>query len=171
MSEPAGHPPATGDLEAITAQLRRRPRAVRSIAHRCPCGHPDVVETGPRLDDGSPFPTLFYITCPRLASAIGRLEGSGLMRTMTERLHSDQATARAYRTAHQRYLARRAAIEDVPEIAEVSAGGMPARVKCLHVLTGQALAEGPGVNPFGDQVLELLEPWWENGPCVNPTAQ
>ena len=148
--------------------LGRTPRRVHAVAHRCPCGNPDVVETEPRLDDGSPFPTLFYLTCPRLVSAIGTLEASGLMREMTERLRADPALAAAYERAHEAYLARREALGSVPEIAGVSAGGMPARVKCLHVLAGQALAEGEGVNPLGDEVLAELGPWWDRGPCVDP---
>jgi hypothetical protein len=74
------------DLAAVGAQLGRSPRASRAVAHRCSCGLPDVVETSPRLEDGTPFPTLFYLTCPRAASAIGRIEASGVMREMTARL-------------------------------------------------------------------------------------
>ena len=159
---------AAHDLDAVTAMLGRTPRGVHAVAHRCPCGNPDVVETEPRLDDGSPFPTLFYLTCPRLVSAIGTLEASGLMREMTERLRADPTLAAAYERAHEAYLARREALGSVPEIAGVSAGGMPARVKCLHVLAGQALAEGEGVNPLGDEVLAELGPWWDRGPCVDP---
>lgn len=147
--------------------LGRSPRGVHAVVHRCPCGNPDVVETEPRLADGSPFPTLFYVTCPRLAGTIGTLEASGVMRDMTERLGTDPALAAAYRRAHEAYLVRREAIATVPEIAGVSAGGMPTRVKCLHVLAGQALAEGEGVNPLGDEVLAALAPWWERGPCVD----
>ena len=50
----------------------------------------------------------------------------------------------------------------------ISAGGMPDRVKCLHVLAGQSLAQGRGVNPLGDEVLDLLGDWWSAGPCVSP---
>ena len=46
------------DLTVVEQQLGRRPRAARRVAHRCPCGLPDVVETAPRLPGGSPFPTL-----------------------------------------------------------------------------------------------------------------
>lgn len=151
---------------AVAGQLGREPRAMRAVAHTCPCGLPDVVETSPRLPDGTPFPTLYYLTCPRAASAIGRLEGSGLMAAMTSRLRTDPALADAYRAAHDAYLARREAIEAVPEIAGVSAGGMPNRVKCLHVLVGHALAAGPGVNPLGDEALAALPDWWAAGPCV-----
>lgn len=151
-------------------QLGRPPRGVHSVGHRCPCGNPDVVTTEPRLDDGTPFPTTFYLTCPRAASAIGTLEASGLMREMTDRLGEDAELADAYAAAHERYLRARSAIGEVPEIAGVSAGGMPHRVKCLHVLAAQALAEGPGVNPLGDEVLEALGPWWRPGPCV-PAAE
>ena len=139
---------------------------MRAVAHRCPCGRPDVVETSPRLADGTPFPTLYYLTCPRAASAIGRLEASGLMREMTDRLGADDDLARRYRTAHESYLARRAELEHVDEIAGISAGGMPTRVKCLHVLVAHSLAAGRGVNPLGDEALDLLDPWWDDGPCV-----
>ena len=139
---------------------------MRAVAHRCRCGLPDVVETAPRLADGTPFPTLYYLTCPRAASAIGRLEASGLMREMTDRLATDDALAAAYRAAHDAYLARRRELADVPEIDGVSAGGMPNRVKCLHVLVAHALAAGSGVNPLGDEALALLQPWGEAGPCV-----
>jgi hypothetical protein len=125
-----------------------------------------VVATEPRLDDGTPFPTTFYLTCPRAASLIGTLEASGLMREMSGRLAEDEELAAAYRRAHEAYLAARTAIGEVPEIAGVSAGGMPDRVKCLHVLAGQALAQGRGVNPLGDEVLDELGEWWAGGPCV-----
>lgn len=158
------------DERAVGAQLGRTPRGVHAVGHRCPCGNPDVVVTEPRLPDGTPFPTTFYLTCPRAASLIGTLEASGLMREMTDRLAEDPALAAAYRSAHQAYLAARAAIGEVPEIAGVSAGGMPDRVKCLHVLAGQSLAQGPGVNPLGDEVLAALGEWWRSGPCVAPGA-
>jgi hypothetical protein len=150
----------------VGAQLGREPRAIRAVAHRCPCGNPDVVETSPRLADGTPFPTLYYLTCPRAAAAVGRLEASGLMREMSERLRTDDELAAGYRAAHEAYLARREAIGHVDEIAGISAGGMPNRVKCLHVLAGHALAAGPGVNPLGDETLAALPPWWTDGPCV-----
>jgi len=158
--------PSAGDLAAIGRQLGRHPRGVHAVAHRCPCSLPDVVATEPRLPDGTPFPTTFYLTCPRAASRIGSLEGSGLMKEMEERLADDAELAVAYAAAHERYLAARAELGDVPEIAGISAGGMPDRVKCLHVLAGQALAQGRGVNPLGDEVLDRLGEWWAAGPCV-----
>jgi hypothetical protein len=154
------------DEAVIEAQLGRPPRAIHDIGHRCPCGNPDVVATEPRLDDGTPFPTTFYLTCPRAASLIGTLEASGLMKEMSDRLESDPELAAGYRRAHESYLAFRESIGEVPEIAGVSAGGMPHRVKCLHVLAGQALAQGRGVNPLGDEVLDLLGEFWASGPCV-----
>jgi hypothetical protein len=134
------------------------------VAHRCDCGLPDVVETSPRLDDGTPFPTLFYLTCPRARSAIGRLEAGGMMRQMTARLGEDDDLAARYLNAHRDYLARRDAIESLG--TDVSAGGMPTRVKCLHVLVAHALAAGAGVNPLGDEALAALEAWGAHGRCV-----
>jgi hypothetical protein len=139
---------------------------MRAVAHRCPCGNPDVVETAPRLADGTPFPTLYYLTCPRVTGQVSTLESAGVMKEMTARLADDPVLAQRYRAAHERYLAGREAIGHVEEIAGVSAGGMPTRVKCLHVLVAHSLAEGPGINPLGDEALDLLEPWWTAGPCV-----
>ncbi len=168
---PSETPDAAGatprDLDAVARQLGREPRGVRRVAHRCPCGAPDVVETAPRLPDGTPFPTVFYLTCPKVAGAIGTLEAGGMMREMTCRLAADADLATAYAAAHTRYLAVRERIEDVPQIAGVSAGGMPDRVKCLHVLVAHALAEGPGVNPLGDEALAALPEWWRTGSCVD----
>jgi hypothetical protein len=157
---------AATDLDAVRRQLGRPARGVVEVAHRCPCGQPDVVRTVPRLDDGTPFPTSFYLTCPRAAGAIGTLESQGVMREMTERLAADPDLAAAYRKAHEDYLDRRAELGEVEEIRGVSAGGMPDRVKCLHVLAAHALAAGPGVNPLGDETLERLPNWWSHGRCA-----
>jgi hypothetical protein len=97
---------------------------------------------------------------------IGTLEASGLMREMTQRLADEPPLATAYRQAHECYLAARQEIGEVAEIAGVSAGGMPDRVKCLHVLAAHALAAGRGVNPLGDEVLDRLGEWWAGGRCV-----
>lgn len=172
-TEPAGLPIEPADLSTVERQIGRTPRGTRAVAHRCPCGRPDVVEVAPRLPDGTPFPTLYYLTCPVAVTACSRLESAGLMREMNERLARDPELAERYRAAHEDYLARRsglarrAMLGEVPEIAGVSAGGMPTRVKCLHVHLGHALAAGPGVNPFGDEVRERTEPWWTGGPCVS----
>lgn len=159
------------DRDAIKAQLGRPPRSIHEVGHRCPCGNPDVVTTEPRLDDGTPFPTTFYLTCPTAASRIGTLEASGLMKEMSQRLLDDEDLAASYADAHRAYLAAREAIGHVPEIDGVSAGGMPTRVKCLHVLAGQSLAQGRGVNPLGDEVLDLLGEWWADGACVPPAGE
>lgn len=98
---------------------------------------------------------------------IGTLEASGLMQEMTGRLSADNELAERYRGAHRAYVAARAVHGTVEEIADVSAGGMPDRVKCLHALAAHALAAGVGVNPFGDETLALLPAWWATGACVH----
>ena len=161
--------PTDADVEAFKQQLGRPPRGLRAIAHRCPCGQPDVVETAPRLPDGTPFPTLYYLTCPKANSAIGTLEANGVMKEMTARLESDPELAAAYRAAHEDYIRRRDEIEELKGFP--SAGGMPDRVKCLHVLVAHSLAAGPGVNPLGDEALAMLPEWWRKGSCVTLTGE
>lgn len=154
------------DLAAVAEQLGREPRGVVEIAARCRCGRPTVVRTSPRLPDGTPFPTSYYLTHPGAVSAVSTLEASGLMTEMTQRLEDDDDLATSYRAAHEDYLAARAELGDVPEIAGISAGGMPGRVKCLHVLVGHSLARGPGVNPFGDEALARMAPSWSPDRCT-----
>jgi hypothetical protein len=159
------------DEAAVAAQLGRVPRGLRAVAHRCPCGLPDVVETAPRLPDGTPFPTLYYLTCPRAAAAMSTLESSGLMREMTDRLAEDQQLKAAYTEAHDDYIARRDAAAADEGVAPLppgtqSAGGMPERVKCLHALAAHELAV-PGSNPLGREAIVAAGEWWARGPCVS----
>ncbi|MGD7732856.1 DUF501 domain-containing protein [Propionibacteriaceae bacterium G57] len=156
---------SAADEAIIGQQLGREPRGVAGVAWRCPCGKPGVIATEPRLPQGTPFPTTYYLTCPRATSAVSTLEASGLMADMTERLADDPELAADYRAAHESYLADRARLGEVPEIEGISAGGMPTRVKCLHVLVGHSLAKGPGVNPLGDEAVALLGEFWTR-PCL-----
>jgi len=159
------------DEAAVAAQLGRAPRGLRAVAHRCPCGLPDVVETAPRLPDGTPFPTLYYLTCPRAAAVMSTLESTGMMREMTAKLAGDEQLRTAYQRAHFDYIARRDAAaadegqEPLPRGTQ-SAGGMPERVKCLHALAAHELAV-PGSNPLGREAVVAAGEWWSRGPCVS----
>ena len=153
------------DVALLTRELGRPPRGLLGVAYRCDHGVPAVVQTAPRLPDGTPFPTLFYLCCSVLNSAIGRMEAGGLMREMTEELAADPDLAAAYRSAHEQYLALRNAIDDLG--IGVTAGGMPDRVKCLHVLVAHSLAVGRGVNPLGDRAVDLLGEYFRGAaPCA-----
>ncbi len=161
--------PATeADIQVVSKQLGRPARDIVAIAARCVCGKPTVVQTAPRLSDGTPFPTTYYMTHPGATAAFSRLEASGIMAELQTRLGAEEDLARAYQAAHQSYLDDRAELMkstgDVPEIEGISAGGMPTRVKCLHALAGHSLAVGPGVNPIGDIALELCN--WSPERCV-----
>ena len=163
--------PTAHDLEVLSRQLGRPVRDVVEIPARCVCGNPLVAATAPRLSNGTPFPTTFYLTHPVITSAVSRLEAAGVMNSMNDELAADAGLAAAYRAAHEEYLAARAAIGQrsgigpVPEIDGVSAGGMPNRVKCLHVLVGHSLAAGSGVNPLGDRALGMISEWWTADRC------
>ncbi len=142
------------DIALVTEYLGRPARGVVGIAARNVHGEPLVVTTAPRLPDGTPFPTTYYLCHPDAVAAASRLEADGFMAELNALLAEDTELAAAYRAAHEAYIADRDAIGVVPELAGVSAGGMPVRVKCLHALIGHSLAAGPGVNPIGDIALE-----------------
>jgi len=154
------------DLEVLHEQLGRPARGVVGIAARCVCGRPLVVHTAPRLPDGTPFPTTYYLTSPGAVAGASSLEANGVMKEMSERLTRDEGLAAAYARAHEHYLAAREQLGHVEEIAGISAGGMPVRVKCLHVLVGHALAAGPGVNPLGDEALVMISGAWRADRCT-----
>ncbi len=155
------------DIEALGQQLGRVPRGVVAIAARCVCGRPAVVQTAPRLDDGSPFPTTFYLTLPGAVYGCSALEATHYMDELNQRLAEDEQLAAAYAQAHQAYLAEREKLGQVDEIAGISAGGMPTRVKCLHALVGHSLAAGAGVNPIGDIAIETMRErgLWDKQVC------
>ena len=164
--------PQPRDLDTLSLQLSLPVRDVVEIPARCTCGNPLVAATAPRLSNGIPFPTTFYLTHPAATVAVSRLEAAGVMAEMSQRLTDDEDLAQRYRAAHENYLAERdrirelAGLEPVWEIAEVSAGGMPERVKCLHVLVGHSLAVGRGINPLGDEALDRIAADWTPEVCV-----
>jgi hypothetical protein len=152
------------DTAAVESELGRSPRGVLAVAYRCGHRIPAVLQTAPRLPDGTPFPTMFYLCCSALTAAASRMESAGVMRGLSERLASDPGLSRRYRAAHESYLKVRNAAGDLG--ISVSAGGMPDRVKCLHALLAHSLAVGPGVNPIGDEVIALLVAYTPGTPCV-----
>lgn len=153
MTTPPFATPTDEEIRIVSRQLGRPARGVIGIAARCVCGAPTVVATAPRLDDGTPFPTLYYLSHPAAAAAISTLEATGVMTELADELEWDAALRAEYARAHDSYLADRTGIEDVEEVRGISAGGMPTRVKCLHALAAHALAAGPGANPIGDRAL------------------
>jgi hypothetical protein len=163
VTTPPFDPATDADLAVMRQQLGRPARGVVGIAARCACGNPTVAATAPRLPDGTPFPTFYYLTHPAATAAMSALEAGQVMREFTDLLADDDVRS-AYTRAHEAYLADRAPYGDVPEIEGISAGGMPTRVKCLHALLAHALAAGPGVNPIGDRALERST--WSPARCV-----
>ena len=141
------------DLQIVSHQLGRTPRGVLEMSYRTPDGEPAVIKTAPKLPDGTPFPTLYYLTDPRLTAEASRLEVAHVMKWMEARLADDEELAADYRRAHEHYLAERNAIEDLG--TDFSGGGMPERVKCLHVLIAYALAEGPDRVRLGTEAVAM----------------
>ena len=155
------------DLEIVSEQLGRPARSMLEVSARCICGNPVVVKTKPKLEDGTPFPTLYYLTHPAATASMSRLESAGLMAEWAELLDEPEISEQ-YVHAHESYLREREEIEVVEELKDISAGGMPTRVKCLHALAAHSLAVGPGVNPIGDLAVENSEWKIEKCQCDRP---
>ncbi|WP_187977706.1 DUF501 domain-containing protein [Mycetocola sp. JXN-3] len=166
MTTPPFDPVTDEDIAIVSAQLGRPARDVVGIAARCVCGAPTVVSTKPRLSDGTPFPTFYYLCHPAATASISQLEAEHVMNEFNDLLAEDEDLRTRYAAAHEAFLADRYSIEDIPEVHGISAGGMPVRVKCLHALAGHALAAGPGVNPIGDLALERAT--WSPDVCECP---
>jgi len=159
-----GRPPiAARDAALATAMIGRPLRGRSAVAVRCGWGLPAVLRVSPRLDDGTPFPTLFWLACPLANRAVGRLEAGGAMNGLSDRLAGDAELARAYAGAARRYVEARDKLGG-PLPQSDAAGGMPHRVKCLHSLYGHHLATRD--NPVGAWVADRVEPMACPGPCV-----
>jgi hypothetical protein len=164
VTRPPFDPFTQADIDVVTAQLGRPARNVVGIAARCACGAPTVVATAPRLADGTPFPTLYYLCHPAATAAISSLEATQVMNEYNDLLADDENVRADYLRAHESFLFDRDQLGSVPEIAGITSGGMPNRVKCLHALAAHSLAAGPGVNPIGDLALERAT--WSPAVCV-----
>ncbi|MFA9432101.1 DUF501 domain-containing protein [Egicoccus sp. AB-alg2] len=148
----------------VSAQLGRPSRGNPAIVHTCVFGLPTVVRVDPRLDDGTPFPTTFWLTCPVMRSRVGRLEADHAMVGLNERLQTDEDFAAAYAAAHERYVATRDTLGE-PLPGDPGAGGMPGHIKCLHVHAGHTLATGDNV--VGQWTVQHSTPAPCRGPCVS----
>lgn len=114
-----------------------------------------VIESHPLMEDASPFPTLFWLTCPLLVKRVARLESEGWMATLNDRLKSDPTRVERLSSALDRYRSSRdqhAVIDD----GGAPQGGGPERVKCAHAHVAQQLADPP--NPVGS--LALADAGW-----------
>lgn len=147
----------------ISEQLGRPARGASAVVHRCEYGLPTVVRVDPRLDDGTPFPTVFWQTCPALRSRIGTLEADHAMVGLNQRLEEDEEFASEYAEGHDRYVAFRDELGG-PLPGNPGAGGMPRHIKCLHVHAGHYLATGD--NPVGKWTVDHARPVPCPGPCV-----
>lgn len=158
--------PALDDAEGrVAAAMIGRPLRGRSAAAvRCGWGLPAVLRVGPQLDDGTPFPTTFWLACPLASKHVGRLEAQGAMVGFNELLGEDPDIASQYAAAHHRYVAFRSELGP-PVPRDPSAGGMPNRVKCLHSLYAHHLATCD--NPIGARVARSIEPMACPAPCVD----
>lgn len=154
------------DERIIAGQIGRTPRGLLAIGRRCVHGYPQVVVVRP-IVDRAPFPTLYWLTCPHLRTAIDRLEADGWIGRLERRIASDDRLAAAFAAARQRYVAERLRVLTDAERRSLEAAGRmaaltergiggtrdPRRVKCLHAQAAHALV---GENPIGAMVLEML---------------
>lgn len=156
------------DRAVVERQLGRPARGRWAVARRCHLGVPMVIESHPRMPDGSPFPTLFWLTCPLLVKRASQLESAGALAATSARLGDDAQTRRRLAIALARYRARRDAHEPLPPDTAPPGGG-PERVKCLHAHVAHELADPP--NPVGADVLARVG--WPDCrvPCVAAGAR
>jgi hypothetical protein len=147
------------DVDVIERQLGRRPRAFRRVAVRCPFGKPAVTEQAPLDEDGRPFPTQYYVTCPHLVAAISRLEAAGGVERWTRAAQADETLAHSLAGAQRRQRELR------PEIdAGIGGSTRDGSLKCLHAHAAFALAQ-PGYE-LGDRIVDELPSLWPATCCT-----
>ncbi|MDH3247331.1 MAG: DUF501 domain-containing protein [Acidimicrobiia bacterium] len=155
------------DSAVMRAQIGRPLRGDPSVAARCHLGLPTVAAVAPILEDGTPFPTRFWLTCPLAAKRIGRLESIGGVRRMEAKRQSDPAFEAALAAAHHRYGAQRDSLIPPDHEGPIPSGGVAGLkqgIKCLHAHYADTAAGNQ--NPVGDVVAGWIEPLNCTAPCV-----
>jgi hypothetical protein len=147
------------DVDIVERQLGRRPRAFRGVAVRCPFGRPAVTEQAPFDDEGRPFPTQFYVTCPFLVAAISRLEAARGVERWSRAAREDDALAASLEDAQRRQRALRPDID-----AGIGGSTRDGSLKCLHAHAAFALAN-PGYE-LGGRILAELPALWPDRCCT-----
>ncbi|MGH8927639.1 MAG: DUF501 domain-containing protein [Acidimicrobiia bacterium] len=165
--------PTSGVVEqrVISAQLGRPLRAASTPVVRCHLGLPVVVEVPPILDDGTPFPTRFWLTCPLAVRRIARIESRGDIKQIDERATTEPEFGARLKAAHERYEREREALIPPDAVHRPTGGvaGASAGVKCLHAHYADFAAgrsSGSGENPVGELVAPAIEPLDCTVPCV-----
>lgn len=155
------------DRAVVAIQLGRPPRSAITVGARCDLGLPVVIDVPPILEDGTPFPTMHWLTCPLALLRISRLESDGGVRRADELIATDPETADAFRGAMERYAASRdAQIPDDWKGPRPSGGiaGSRGGVKCLHAQYADTVSGNE--NPIGADVAAGIEPLDCTEPCV-----
>lgn len=154
------------DLKVVEVQIGRSTRAESEVVSRCHLGLPVVVKVPPRLFDGTPFPTLYWLTCPLAVTRIGRLEGAGGVKRMERRAEVDPAFGAALEEANRAYMAERDELLADDELPRPTGGvgGTRVGVKCLHAHFAHTAAGGE--NPVGALVSSWIQPLDCEVPCV-----
>jgi len=147
------------DVAIVERQLGRRPRAFRRVAVPCPFGRPAVTEQEPYDEDGRPFPTGFWLTCPHLVAAVSRVEAAGGVERWTRAVAEDTKLAGSLARAHAEQRALRPELDLGVAGARAGAGGL----KCLHAHAAFALAR-PHYE-LGERILAEVEPLWPAEAC------
>lgn len=146
------------DRTVIETQIGRPLRAPSTVVSRCHLDLPVVVRVPPILDDGTPFPTLYWLTCPLARARIGRLEAGGGVKRMDSKAESDPEFSLRLQEAHRTYESQRDAL--VPAGTQPApsggVGGSLGGVKCLHAHFAHTRAGGD--NPVGELVSGWIEP-------------
>lgn len=154
------------DRKVVEAQIGRQLRADSTPVSRCHLDLPVTVRVPPILDDGTPFPTLYWLTCPLAATRIGRLEGAGGIKRLERKAEVDSEFGRRLDAAHTAYAAERDTYleEGVTPAPSGGVGGTSVGIKCLHA--AYAHTRGGGENPVGGLVADWIEPLDCVVPCV-----
>ncbi len=155
------------DRQVVAVQICRTPRSVVDVVARCPLALPTVTRVPPHLDDGTPFPTTFWLTCPLASRRIGRLEAGGGVKEAEARIDSDPRFAGEHRQAMDRYERDRDALiaADSPlHRPSGGVGGTRLGVKCLHAHYADHAAGN--ANPVGAETAAQIEPLDCVVPCV-----
>ena len=80
----------TSEKQIVEIQLNRNLRSEIKVAVKCHFDLPVVVDVPKNLDDGTPFPTMYWLTCPMYIKKVSTLESHGMVKELDNQLNRNR---------------------------------------------------------------------------------
>ena len=152
----------------VETQLNRSLRSKVDVVASCHFNLPAVIKVPSNLDDGTPFPTSYWLTCPMYNKKVGSLESQGLIKELDKQLNENKDLNQQWAERQKSYEEERNRENKNKENLinpTGGVGGAKESIKCLHSHLADELATQKNI--IGKIVLESVGSFNCEEPCID----